>query len=137
MRNELMTQTVLDAQNIVADVKNQLRELLGRYQELQSRERARISAAAELKAITDKEKIVALTPEFLQLKLNAQASLAQSEQTLIQSIVNYNLAMMRLERAKGTLLEFDRISLDRAPTYRPSDDNGKFRFMGKTFSVMK
>ncbi len=136
-RNQLLTQTVLDAQNIVLDVKTQLRELLGRYQELQSRERSRISAAAELKAITDKEKIVALTPEFLQLKLDAQASLAQSEQTLIQSMTNYNLALMRLERAKGTLLEFDRISLDRAPIYRPEDDNGKIRFMGKTFSLVK
>jgi outer membrane protein TolC len=136
-RNQLLTQTVKDAQDIVADVKKQLRELLGRYQEIQSRERSRISAAKELKALTDKEKIVALTPEFLQLKLDAQASLAQAEQTLIQAIINYNLAIERLERAKGTLLEFDRISLDRAPIYRPQDDQGKLRFMDKTFSLTK
>jgi outer membrane protein TolC len=136
-RNQLLTQTVKDAQDIVADVKKQLRELLGRYQELQSRERSRISAAKELKAITDKEKIVALTPEFLQLKLDAQASLAQAEQTLIQAIVNYNLAIERLERAKGTLLEFDRISLDRAPIARPEDDNGKLRFLDKTYTLTK
>jgi outer membrane protein len=136
-RNQLLTQTVQDAQNIVADVKKQLRELLGRYQEMQSRERSRVSAAQELKAITDKEKIVALTPEFLQLKLDAQDSLAQAEQTLIQAIVNYNLAIERLEKAKGTLLEFDRISLDRAPIYHPEDDNNMMRYIGKTYTFTK
>jgi len=121
----------------VQDVKNQLRELLGRYKEVEVRELSRVSAARELKAITDKEKIVALTPEFLQLKLDSQSRLAQAEQSLIQAIVNYNLAIMRLERAKGTLLEFDRISLDRAPIARPEDDSNKIRFLDHTYSLTK
>jgi hypothetical protein len=52
---------------------------------------------------------------------------------LIQAMVNYNLAIMRLEQAKGTLLEFDRISLDRAPITRNGEDVGRIRFLGQTF----
>ncbi|HUO07296.1 MAG TPA: TolC family protein [Phycisphaerae bacterium] len=136
-REQQMTTTVDDAQKIVRDVKNQLRELLGSYQEVQQRERARILAAKELQAITRKEEIVALTPEFLQLKLDSQARLAAAAQANIQAIINYNIALVRLERAKGTLLEFDRISLNRAPIYHPQDDWNKIRFMGKTYDVTK
>ncbi|MGN6368677.1 MAG: TolC family protein [Phycisphaerae bacterium] len=136
-RNQLLTQTVADAQRIVIEVKKQLRELLGSYQELTVRETARILAAQELQAITRKEEIVALTPEFLQLKLDSQGRLAAAEQALIQAIVNYNLALVRFEVAKGTLLEFDRVSLNRAPIYHPEDDNNKLRFMGKTYNFTK
>ena len=116
-----MTQTVADAQKIVTEVRKQLRELMGSFTELSQREASRILAAQELQAITRKEEIVALTPEFLQLKLDSQARLAAAEQSLIGAIVNYNLALVRLEVAKGTLLEFDRVSLDRAPIYRQHD----------------
>ncbi len=136
-RNQVLTQTVDDAQKIVIEVKKQLRELMGSYTELRQREESRILAAKELQAITRKEEIVALTPEFLQLKLDSQGRLADAEQTLIQAIVNYNLALVRLEVAKGTLLEFDRVSLDRSPIYHPEDDNNKMRFMGKTENFTK
>ena len=71
-RNQVLTQTVDDAQKIVIEVKKQLRELMGSYTELREREDSRILAAKELQAITRKEEIVALTPEFLQLKLDSQ-----------------------------------------------------------------
>ena len=123
------------AQQVVLDVKLQLRDMLSSYQEIQARERARVSAAQELQAITQKEQIVALTPEFLQLKLDSQSRLAQAEQNLIQAMVNYNLAIMRLEQAKGTLLEFDRISLSPAPITQPGEDFGKIRLLGDTFTT--
>jgi outer membrane protein TolC len=132
-RQQAIMSLVKAAQTVVLDVKLQLRDMLSSYQEIQARERARVAAARELQAITQKELIVALTPEFLQLKLDSQSRLAQAEQDLIQSMVNYNLAIMRLEQAKGTLLEFDRISLDRAPITRNGEDVGKIRFLGQTF----
>jgi outer membrane protein TolC len=132
-RQQAITSLVKAAQTVVLDVKLQLRDMLSSYQEIQARERARVAAARELQAITQKELIVALTPEFLQLKLDSQSRLAQAEQDLIQAMVNYNLAIMRLEQAKGTLLEFNRISLDRAPITRNGEDFGKIRFLGQTF----
>jgi len=47
--------------------------------------------------------------------------------------VNYNLAIMRLEQAKGTLLEFDRISLDHAPRPPENDVLKAMRFQGSTY----
>jgi outer membrane protein TolC len=134
-RNQALTQIVRIAQTVVQDVKQQLRDMLSSYVEIQAREAARILAAQELQAITQKELIVPLSPEFLQLKLDSQSRLANAELNLIQSLVNYNIAIMRFEQAKGTLLEFDRITLDRAPTAKYSDDASRIRFMGKTFSA--
>ena len=134
-RTQAMAQLVNVAQKVVQDVKQQLRELLSSYSEIQARERARVSAAEELRAITQKEVIVNLTPEFLQLKLDSQSRLATAEQSLIQALVNYNTAIMRFEQAKGTLLEFNRISLERSPIERYKDDVGKIRFMGQTYQL--
>ena len=131
-RNQAITNMVQIAQHVVQDVKSQLREVLSDYQEIAIRDRVRQTAALELQGIIDIENIRARTPEFMQLKLDSQARLTQSEQGLIQSIVNYNLAVMRLEQAKGTLLEFDRISLDHPPA--PKDDVlSKLRIMGSTY----
>jgi outer membrane protein TolC len=134
-RDQALTQIVRIAQVVVQDVKQQLRDMLASYVEIHARERARIRAAEELQAITQKEQIVALSPEFLQLKLDSQSRLANAELNLIQSLVNYNIAIMRFEQAKGTLLEFNRISLDRAPQARYSDDLGRIRFMGETYGI--
>mgnify|MGYP007030175220 CR=1 FL=1 len=43
-----------------------------------------------------------------------------------------NLAIMRLEQAKGTLLEFNRISLDHPPAPEESDVLSKLRILGST-----
>ncbi len=132
-RRQAITNMMAAAQNVVADTKQQLRELLTSFEEIQIRERVRLAAAEELEGIVDLEDIRARSPEFLQLILDSQARLAQAEQNLTQSIVNYNLAIMHLEQAKGTLLEFNRISLDRPPVTKDMDDFGKMRFMGVTY----
>jgi outer membrane protein TolC len=132
-RRQAITQMMAVAQTVVADTKQQLRELLTSFEEIQIRERVRLSAADELEGIVDLEDIRARSPEFLQLILDSQARLAQAEQNLTQAIVNYNLAIMRLEQAKGTLLEFNRISLDRPPVTKEMDDVGKMRFLGQTY----
>jgi outer membrane protein TolC len=134
-RSQAMTQFLRIAQTVVQDVKVQLRDMLSSQIEIQAREAARIRAAQELEAITQKEDggIVALTPEFLQLKLDSQSRLASAEQNLIQSMINYNIAIMRFEQAKGTLLEFNRISIDRMPIARYSDDQFKVRLIGQTY----
>ena len=107
------------AQQVILDVKTQLREVFSSYAEIAIRERVRLAAAAYFEGIIQIEDVRARTPEFLNLKLDSQAQLANAEQALIQAIVNYNLAIMHLEQAKGTLLEFDQISLDRpAPRRR-------------------
>ena len=91
------------------------------------------STTAEVNGILQSEEIKAHTPEFLAVELDAQARLATAEQALVQSLVNYNLAIMRLEKAKGTLLEYDRISLDKAPRQPEPDPRNALRFNGSTY----
>ena len=102
------------------------------YDVIEYRDRVRKAAAEEFQGIIDLENIRQRSPEFLQLKLDSQANLAQAEQQLTQVIINYNLAIMRLERAKGTLLEYDRISLDKAPPPRPNEVKDIMNLPGST-----
>ena len=134
-REQVIVQMVRVAQQIVLDVKLQLRDVLSSYQEIQARSRSRVSAADQLHAFIQKEEIVNLTPEFLNLKLQAQSQLAQAELAEIQSVIQYNLAIAKLEQSKGTLLEYNRISLDKAPPVSNKDDLGKIRFLGHTYDV--
>jgi len=134
-RDQALVQMARIAQEIVLDVKQQLRDILTSYQEIQARERSRLSAANQLEAIIQKEAIAPLTPEFLNLKLQAQSQLAQAELSEIATSIGYNLALMKLEKAKGTLLEYNRIALDRLPMTHDNSDKGKIRFMGQTYTV--
>jgi outer membrane protein len=120
-RRQAITNMVQAAQQIVLDVRTQLREVYSSYDVIEYRDRVRKAAAEQLQGIIDLENIRPRTPEFLQLKLDSQANLAQAEQQLTLVLINYNLALMRLERAKGTLLEYDRISLDKVPAPRKND----------------
>ena len=64
------------------------------------------AARAQLKALEDTEEIRGkLTPEFLLVKLQAQEDLARAEQAEQQTIVDYNIALVELARATGTVLE--------------------------------
>jgi outer membrane protein TolC len=129
-RRQAIENLVQIAQKVIPDVKQQLREVLSDYQEIAIRDAVRQEAAEEFQGIIEIEDVRPRTPEFLQLKLDSQANLAQAEQALTQAVVNYNLAIMRLEQSKGTLLEFNRISLDHPPT--ASESISRLRILGKT-----
>ena len=51
-----------------------------------------------------------LSPEFLLVKLQAQADLARAEQSRILAIANYNTALAELAEAKGTVLELNQVA---------------------------
>ncbi len=131
-RKQLIEALMNDSTQVVLDVKQELRAVFSSYDEIAIRDRVRVAAAKYFEGIIEIEDIRPRTPEFLQLKLDSQQQLAQAEEALIQSIINYNLAIMGLERAKGTLLEFDQISLERPPTSRADENLDYIRFMGKT-----
>ncbi|MEI8195664.1 MAG: TolC family protein, partial [Phycisphaerae bacterium] len=132
-RRQAVTQMLLIAQQVILDVKTQLRDVLTSYQEIQARQTARVSAGEELNAIIQKEQVEKLTPDFLRLKLDSQQRLANAELLEVQALVNYNLALMKLETAKGTLLEYNRIAIDRPP--EKDDNDWKFRLLGTTYGL--
>jgi outer membrane protein len=131
-RRQAITNMVQAAQQVVLDVKTQLREVYSNFDVIDYRDRVRKAAAEQFQGIIDLENIRPRTPEFLQLKLDSQANLAQSELQLTKVIIDYNLAIMRLERAKGTLLEYDRVSLDKAPPAKKNEVKDLLERSGKS-----
>lgn len=105
-----------EAQQVVLDVKNALRDVMTNYELIGANRAARRAAADNLRAIEEQEKAgVALTPEFINLKLQAQERLADTERSEVEAMTNYNLAITDLYRAMGTLLNQQGISFDQTP----------------------
>src|SRR5256885_14739232 len=74
---------------------------------------ARLAAADALDAIEEQERLNApLTPEFVQLKLDRQAELANAQRAENEAIANYNNAISVLEQRKGTLLRYNNILME-------------------------
>lgn len=95
------------AQQVVLDIKNALREMVQAYELMGSTRAARRAAADSLRAIEEQEQAgAALTPEFLlDLKLDTQRRLAEAQIAEVEAQVNYNIAIAEFYRAMGTLLD--------------------------------
>ncbi len=118
------TRTLLQRQQAIAqyqalvaqvglEVKEAQRNIHTSWDEMVATRQARFSAADALLAIQQRENAnEPLTPTFVQLKLDRQAALASAEASEIQAIINYNLAILQLERANGTLLRYNNVLLE-------------------------
>jgi outer membrane protein len=132
-REQDMTQMLLDAQNVILDVKTELRSLLSNYQQMQEQSEARQSAEEVLHALNAEEQIgVSLTPEFLNLILSAEQNLASAQTSELQAMISYSDAIVGLQAAKGTLLEYDHIKIDQAPP-DDIDTSATTRFLGTSY----
>jgi outer membrane protein TolC len=102
------------AQQVVLDVKNALREMVRAYELIGSTRAARRAAADSLRAIEEQEQAgAALTPEFLlDLKLDTQRRLAEAQIAEVQATVDYNTAIAAFYRAMGTLLDRNGITFE-------------------------
>ena len=66
------------------------------------------AAANQLTALENLEETRGrLTPEFLRVKLSAQAQLAAAELEELQAMVAYKTALVDLHRATGTILKMN------------------------------
>lgn len=116
-RSLLQRQQAIDGyhalvEQIALEIKQATREVETTWNEIATGRNARWAAELALKAIMDRERAgEALTPTFVQLKLDTQERLANARVTEAQAISNYNFALARLERAKGTLLKYDNVKL--------------------------
>ncbi|HEV7300511.1 MAG TPA: TolC family protein [Tepidisphaeraceae bacterium] len=103
-------------EQVALDVKQQLRDVEVSYNEIAATRRARFAAADNLAALQQREdNQEPLTPEFVNLKLDAQARLAETARAEAASISNYNTAIARLEKAKGTLLRYNNVEMEQEP----------------------
>jgi outer membrane protein TolC len=98
------------------DVKTKAREVDTTWEERVGSGRARFAAADALAAIEERERAnEALTPEFVNRKLDLQSQLAQAQQREAEADANYMIALSALEKAKGTLLRYNNIIMEEAP----------------------
>ena len=91
---------------VAIQLKERIRQVDTSYRQWKIQQKAVEAARTELQALEDTELIRGqLTPEFLSVKLSAQASLAEAERGELQAITEYNIALIELARTTGTVLE--------------------------------
>ena len=114
-RNQEKLKTIAEMQNIADQVAVSIKETIRRIQSAFEEMRAQTAAVAAsqeylaaLNALEDKQ---ALTPEFLQVKLQAQEALALARRAEIQTTVEFNNALAQLAQVTGTTLQQNNIKL--------------------------
>lgn len=105
------------ARDVVFEVKEAMRDLATSYELIGATRAARRAAADNLRAIEAQEDAgVALTPEFINLKLQSQERLAGAEIQEASALTDYNTAVATFYRTLGTLLERNNIQMSDSPT---------------------
>ena len=91
---------------VAQSVKERIRQIETTFEEMKAQKAAVAAAAIQLQALEDTEKIRGrLSPEFLQVKLDAQRTLAIAQRSELEALVNYNTAMVTLSQVTGTVLK--------------------------------
>ena len=93
------------ADEVALTVNEIIRRIQSNHQQIAVQHLAVEESRAQLKALEDIEAIRgALTPEYLQLKLQTQDQVAQAERAELEATVQFNAALAELYRATGTTL---------------------------------
>ena len=99
-------------QNVVLEVKSALRDVLTNYELIQATRSFRIAQAENLRSLkVEREKMAALTPEFLNLEFERQERLAQARHDEVAAMVNFDKSVAALHRAMGTGLTVNGVTI--------------------------
>jgi len=99
------------------DVRQAAREVETTYSLIDVQRQSRMAAERALHDVVLRQQrgAEAITPEFVQLRLDLADRLAQAQEQENQAISEYNIALERLERAKGTLLRYNNVVMQEEP----------------------
>jgi outer membrane protein TolC len=101
---------------VTLDVQQALYEVSSAWHQIDTTRRARFRAEQAVQSIEDKQASgEALTPTFVELKLDRQDILASAQQEENRATAAYNIALSNLEKAKGTLLKYDNVIMEENP----------------------
>ncbi len=104
-------------EQIMLDVRTAWRQVNSTWNQIGASRQARFAAADALAAVEMRQQQgEALTPNFVQLILDRQEVLAQTERQEAAAISNYNIAISRLELSKGTLLRYNNVLIEEEST---------------------
>jgi len=99
-------------EQIAADVSISVHTLENTFDEIAVRQKAGVAEADTLLAYLVQEDAEArVTADFLNRKLDAQERLARAHIVTAQTIFRFNVAIIDLQRAQGTLLRYNNIKL--------------------------
>lgn len=99
--------------SVITDCRVAMRNIETNFEQLDPSYQGVIAASENLRSLQERQENK--SPPQLDTILNAQTQLAQSRRALLQSAVNYNIALVDVERAKGTLLEYNNIVVSESP----------------------
>ncbi|MDG2199734.1 MAG: TolC family protein [Phycisphaerales bacterium] len=100
-------------QTAILDVKTTMREVIDNAQYINATRVARLATAEYLRALeVERETLASLTPTFLNLIFSAQASLATARSDEFEALSAFNISVVNLHRAMGTILDMHRIGLE-------------------------
>lgn len=96
------------------EVKTATRDVETNWQAIGQTRAAKFAAAKALDVVVDRETNggQALSPDFIERKLQRQQELANAEQAEAEAAALYNIALSKLEQRKGTLLRYNNVILD-------------------------
>jgi outer membrane protein len=110
---QLQSQFAAALETLMLEVETAVREVDTSFAEMQAKYRAMEAGNAEVQYITERYRALpgdeTSTVLFLDNLLLAQERLAEAEFGFATAEVTYNLAMINLKRAQGTLLQSERI----------------------------
>ncbi len=97
-------------QNVINEVKTELRQVVTEYKLVEQARITRVAAAESLRSFqVEMELQLGFTVQNLEIWFNRQTELAQAERDEINELVRYNIALARLQAAMGTALERNKI----------------------------
>ena len=98
---------------VVQEVNETIRTLMVRYDQIPPSLTSVNAAERNLRSLQARTQRI--DPNYLQTELGAVEQLGTSRSTLLQVITDYNVGIVQLEKAKGTLLEYNNVVVTDEP----------------------
>ena len=119
-RNQAISQYQATLNEIAEQVRVAARGVSTAWDEIVQVRQAVFANVDALLAIQQREDAgEVLSPTFVQLKLDQQEQLAEAQRREAEAISNYQVAVTRLEAAKGTLLRYNNVIMEEAMEVKP------------------
>jgi len=99
--------------DVITDCRVALRNIDTSFQQIGPSNQGVIAAHENLRSLQERQE--RKSPAELDAVLSAQISLASTKQALLQAVINYNTGIIDVERAKGTLLEYNNVVISQQP----------------------
>jgi outer membrane protein len=116
-REQAIEQYAADVAQVSLDVRQAAREVAANYDIVLASRRSRIASERALYDEVERQKngTEPLTPEYVQLRLDLADRFAQEKEAEDDAVATYNVALEKLEFAKGTLLKYNNVVLQEEP----------------------